>query len=208
MTFERLWAKEHAVLLRELRAHFGGEIIEPKSDRRLDPSLQRGYSVEPSYFVYPAFQCEISGVPLRVEISEMALDGQVSLPDERTVEYLVLRTRSHTPGNFRIRPEGIFDRVRKALKLHWEHETGDKEFDHLFNIDLPDHRASPALARPDVRALIIQLLPFEYLQAHPGGLRHSTMIEDPQQLSRDYVFQRLERLVELATILQDDHSDA
>lgn len=34
------------------------------------------------------------------------------------------------------------------------------------------------------------------------------MIEDPQQLSRDYVFQRLERLVELATILQDDHSDA
>jgi len=207
MAFEKLWAHEHAALLRELRVHFGGEIIEPKSDR-LDSSLQRGYSVEPSYFVYPAFQCEVAGIPLKVEISEMALDGATSLPDERTVEYLVLRTRSRTPGNFRIRPEGIFDRVRKALKLHWEHETGDKEFDRLFNIDLPDHRASTVLARADVRAVIVQLLPFEYLQAHPGGLRYSVMIEDPQQLSRDYVFPRLEHLVELATILQNDQANS
>lgn len=208
MTFEKLWAREHAGLLRELRVHFGGEIIEPKSDRRLDPSLQRGYSVEPSYFVYPAFHCEVAGIPLRLEISEMALDGQTSLPDERTVEYLVLRSRSRTPGNFRIRPEGIFDRVRKALKLHWEHETGDKEFDRLFNIDLPDERASIALAHPDVRALIVQLLPFEYLQAHPGGLRLSVMLESAGQLSRDHVFRRMELLAELAIRLQNDHSDS
>ncbi len=200
MSQEKLWQKEYAILLGELQKKFGGR-IDPVEWKQPTGELQRGYVVEPSFFLYEAFCCEMDGVPVRIEISPFPFAGDASLDDEDVVEYLVISSQSRTPGNFRIRPEGVFDKVRKALKLHWEFETHDKAFDSKFNLEVPDEESKASLMCGEVKEAITGLLPFEYLQAHAGGLRYSQMLSRKQQLAPEEVSERMQRIAKLAQLL-------
>jgi hypothetical protein len=203
MSQEKLWQEEYAILLADLQSKFGGR-IDPVEWKQPSSELQRGYVVEPSFFLYEAFCCEMDGVPMRVEISPFPFAGDASLDDEDAVEYLVISSQSQTPGNFRIRPEGVFDKVRKALKLHWEFETHDKAFDRKFNLEVPDDKSKLSLMRGEVKEAIVKLLPFEYLQAHAGGLRYSQMLSRKQQLALQEVSERMQRVASLAQLLASD----
>ncbi len=204
MSQEKLWEHEYAGLLTELQNKVGGTIDPVEWNEQPKGELQRGYVVEPSFFLYEAFCCEVDGLAMRVEISPFPFAGDASLDDQDIVEYLVISSQSRTPGNFRIRPEGVFDKVRKALKLHWEFETHDKAFDRRFNLEVPDEESKASLMRGEVKETIVGLLPFEYLQAHAGGLRYSQLLSSKRQLAPQEVIARMQRLAKLAQLLAND----
>lgn len=198
MTYEKPWLDLYSQLLTDLTSALGGRIDVPKYNHEAIKNLTRAESAETSYYLYDVFHCELNGVQLQVEISHQAMAGDTSLDDEGMVEFLVLSANVRPQGNFRIRPEGVFDRLRKALKLHWEFETGNDAFDRAFNLEVPDDKAKSGLKRSEVMDTITALLPFEYLQAHPGGLRCSELLSKEEQLSCAHVTGRLKLMATLA----------
>ncbi len=202
MTYEKPWLDLYSRLLTDLTSTLGGRIEVPKYSDEAIKNFSHAWSGDTAYYLYDIYHCELNGVQLQLEISHQAMAGDTSIDDEGMVEFLVFSASVRPQGNFRIRPEGVFDRFRKALKLHWEFETGNPTFDRAFNLEVPDDRAKPGLRRPEVMDTITALLPFEYLQAHPGGFRCSELLSEDEQLSREHVTDQLQLMVTLASYLR------
>lgn len=207
MTYEKPWQQEFSQLLEELEATLGGQIIRQRTTPKPDAEWGASLEVGASYFNYDRFRCELDGVRLEVEISHHALLGDSALVEGDYEEFLVVSAQFEPLGIFRVHPKGFFDRIRKALGFSGTFATGDKEFDQMFCLIVPDKDAEPLVKRKDVQASIKALMPFEFLQAHPGGIRCSELIADMAQLESAHVAERLRHVARLAGQVRDQKSN-
>ena len=207
MTYEKPWQQEFTQLLKELEATLGGQMIRQLSTPKPDSEWGASLEVGASYFNYDRFRCELEGVRVEVEISHYALLGDSALVEGDYEEFLVVSAQIEPVGVFRVHPKGFFDRIRKALRFSGTFETGDKEFDQMFCLIVPDKDSEPLVKRKDVQASIKALMPFEFLQAHPGGIRCSELIADMAQLESAHVAERLRHVARLAGQVRDQKSN-
>jgi len=158
MTLEKLWRKPYQKLIGELTEQWGGKVIDPSENDR-GGFLQ----APPGMFEYPRFFADIEEFHLRVESSELPFLGASFLEGADNYEYLRISasTDTDTKMSLAVRHEGFYDRMKKALRLEWEYQTGYEEFDKKYFI-LADHRGHPERLRDSaIQQAIMAMEPFE-----------------------------------------------
>lgn len=195
MTKEKLWVPEFNKLILALRPQWDGEIVQ-QTTKPLQ--LGHGWRIDVSFYAYPILSGVIDQVRISLSINNRPLHGDSMFDDSDANEFLVITTVSSPDITFRIREEGFYDRFRKSIKIHSEHQTGNALFDKRFNLEGVNEAGRGFLGDDRNQEIITQLLPFEYLQSNSGTLRISELIESPEQLDAARIHEKARSLAELS----------
>ncbi|MBU0984207.1 MAG: hypothetical protein KKA42_10080 [candidate division Zixibacteria bacterium] len=176
MNLEKPWAKPYQSLLVDLDRTWPA--VNPTrrlSYQKVDPFM--------ALYTYRVFEGDFGGERLEVDISEFPDPGYTFLEGADNVEYLRLQLRQKLPYDIKIRREVMIDRIRKAIGLDWEFQTGNQEFDKEFFIAARTDRGKRLLVDPTFQSSVKGLSPFTVLGISPTGLFWSRHISDKSQLT-------------------------
>jgi hypothetical protein len=200
MTVEKPWIREYEDLLRELQANWQGEVREPRVLKRADsrPS-DMGHVVLMG--AYRAFHTKLDDVEIVIDISEDADWRGTGGSSNDNIEYLRVMAREKLTFKFSVRREGFFDRLSQKLLLAYEFQTGNKEFDRRYFLELHSKREKQLMRYSEVQEAIMALAPLSLLSAGPWGVIWSQMLEDESQLLFPTVSAYAEKVAALADLL-------
>ena len=197
MGLENPWERPYAALLVELRARWG---IPGAEERRAGRKERVFYG---SSWSYPAFVGNRRGREVMVDIAEHPFGGGDLLSGMDNSEFFNLVILWHSKLDIVIRREGWFDRFKKRVKLDWEYQTGNPEFDRSFYILGARSKADRDLLKnPAFQAGVTRLEPFETLGVIKTGLGCSIAIQDDSLFRFIFVDQKLATLTELADLIE------
>ena len=193
----RRWEEPYNRLLEKLTGQFGGEIIKTKRASSLP-----GFS-------YSYFKAEVEGYRVMMNISEVpSARGIGAVEAIDSVQYLRLWCYFHLKKDYyiRITHEGAVSRFSKSMGISSEFQTGNKEFDDRYLLELRTERDQKLIKHSDIQYAIRALEPLVVFEVKETLVHTSQAIENKIQLEFDRVnqrilgFQRLAKHIEGCTL--------
>jgi len=196
MSLERPWEKAFDQLRRELEKAY--ETVEkPHADAQRVQAQSGGVNI----WQYPQFAAARQGVPVAVTIGEFPIGAVDAIGGSDNVEFLQLSVLRPLGLTITVRHEGFADRFFKAVKIEWEFQTGNPEFDRKYYIvDIRTEKDKQLARDPRFQEQVEKLEPFASVVLSNRGAHWSQSIEDGSQLTFPYVDDRLGRLTDLAAL--------
>ncbi len=199
---EKPWKVKYDALLGELIRALNGKIIEVQ---KKEPEDDRGWGGT-DIFLYPRFEFEFKGMQANIDLNEAPYFRRqaferigVSFEVSDNVDYLRIAVFKSNKYTLIIHPEGFADKFFKAIKLNWEFQTGIKEFDKKFLLDLESDDDKTFIKNQETQLKIFQLAPFDELAIHKTGVYWSQEVYNEKQLS----FSHLEKFLRITAELAD-----
>lgn len=189
MTHEKPWAKPHRALLEVLLAEWGGEL--------------RGGDQSPDsdFYFYPTYAFKLAGRELELIVSDNP-DTNFSLMEGWDgAEYLRVWVAGATGHSLRIRHEGISDRVKRALRLVFEVQTGDPHFDARYWLHAEVVGEEELCRRREFQAAVRALEPFERIAIKKIGVLAARRITAEVDLDVEPVVRFVNATIDLARLL-------
>jgi len=194
MSFERPWEKAFDQLRRALEKAY--EMVDkPHTDAERVQDQSGGVNI----WQYPQFAATRKGMLVTVTIGEFPIGVVDAIGGSDNVEFLQLSVFRPLGLTITIRHEGFADRFFKAVKIEWEFQTGNPEFDRKYYITCLCGE-SPHGIQGRFQRQIEKLEPFASVVLSDRGVHWSQSIEDGSQLTFPYVDDHLGQLTDLATL--------
>jgi hypothetical protein len=189
MSMTKPWAKPFDVLIGALLGEWGGKRIETGSEAAND------------LFFYPEYEGTRRGFDLCIRISEFPGGSPGSMEADDNVEYLRVQIPLLATIPLRISHEGLTDRIKKALRLAEEYETGNPDFDRSYLLRAESQKARDLLSNPEYQALISALEPFALLIVGERSLTVSVRIDEAAQLEPNRVLGWIRGVLDVAEFI-------
>jgi len=194
MSLERPWEKAFSKLIESLKTSWG-ESLPPR--RTSDPGRDRP-SIGSSW-TYPAVAWHRGENRVVVSISESPVGCGGLLDAMDNYEFLHISLIRKLNALLILRHEGIFDRLKKAIKFEWEYQTGNREFDRKYYIvEARSESDKRLVCSGEFQGLIEQLEPIASVALLESGIHCSLAIDDESVLSSERVENVLDRMDRIA----------
>jgi len=203
MAVEYIYLKEYLALINNFNNRWGGKVIRRHSDqisreglsyavgRDITPTLSESEHVVSdilSLESYPAYETEIDSVPV-----SMAFSGE---------DIFNVSLRYDLKWEIKVRHENMIDKISKKLRLDWEFQTGDADFDKKYYIECKDATHRPIFLDATFRSLVEKLEPFDRLVTTAKRLGTSRPIDNPNLLDPSTMKDFLEALLRTAKYMK------
>ena len=195
------WEKFYTKLLQELAAYSGGRITWPNE------------SVIDEMFVYPTLSGRLQERDFMVEVralgTTMRMGGRWghSVPITSAEQYIRIRIyvadfrRLSWEYNIKITHKSShrwFDKLLLLIQLSPEFQTGNREFDQRYSVDLRSDEDRKLLLHRGIQEPIVRLESFTLLEISSSWILWSQLLTDIEQLEFAAVRGRISRVLDLA----------
>ena len=181
-----------------MKSKWGGEIAEVKEN----PNDSRGISGPATRYLYPEYKSKFEDHLIYIDISEWPSLRKGVYDSADNVEFLRIRVYKKSDYKIIVTQEGFADRFLKALKISWEFQTGNEEFDKKYFVDPRSEKDKEFLKNVNLQSLIQQLEPFSEFAIHNSQIHWSQEISDSGQISFNNVKRYMEILINIGKIIE------
>jgi hypothetical protein len=191
MSLEKPWEEPYDELLGKIAMKWEGKIYKPspKSTKNM--------------FIYPTFVGTKNGMKFEIDVSEFPDRKMNMLEAEDNVEYLRISIIVPNQYAVRITHEDFAFKVRKALRLTKEFQTGSMAFDKKYWLKLNSTADEKLLTNRIFQDKVFQLEPLALLEITRQGILWSQEITRKSQLSITSLEKHLNNVFAIAAIISD-----
>jgi hypothetical protein len=179
-------------LLEVLVAEWGGEV--------------KGGDQSPGaeFYLYPTYHFELDGRELQLAVSDYPDTMTSAMEDWDGAEYMRVSVPGTTRHSLRVRHEGFTDRVKRALRLAFEVQSGDPQFDARYWLGAKTVAEEALVQRREFQAAVRALEPFERLVIRKIGVLSARRITGKDDLAVEPVVRFVNGTIDLIRLLDRD----
>ena len=194
----RHWEKTYRSLLTEMNSAWGTGQSEEEFDRRFESFGK---------ITYPEFKGHIVDNRFLLSLSDSSLQVISNRPSTYSGggghEYIRITFFANHDHDFCLVHEGIYDRIRKTLRMDWEFQTGNDEFDRRYFLDVTEPRSKQLLSERAFQTTIVAAEPFSVIQVTPNYVTHSTEVKTDDELDIVRISSSLSRCIDIKRALEN-----